>query len=69
LQKSHQALTKSAAQLKTPMPAVRVVPDKLCAGDEVRILALSRSIGGLKQYAPQLQSSGSASSNRLKLPG
>ena len=36
--------------LKTPRPAVRVVPDKLRAGDEIRILALSRSIGGLKQY-------------------
>ena len=32
------------------MPPVRVVPDKLRAGDEVRILALSRSIGGLKVY-------------------
>jgi muramoyltetrapeptide carboxypeptidase LdcA involved in peptidoglycan recycling len=41
---------KSATPLKTPRPAVRVVPDKLRAGDEVRILALSRSIGGLKQY-------------------
>jgi len=27
-----------------------IVPDKLRAGDEVRVLALSRSIGGLKQY-------------------
>ena len=41
---------RSAAPLKTPMPPVRIVPDKLRAGDEVRILALSRSIGGLKVY-------------------
>jgi hypothetical protein len=41
---------KSAAPLKTSKPTARVVPDKLCAGDEVRILALSRSIGGLKVY-------------------
>ncbi|MGA2245590.1 MAG: S66 peptidase family protein [Verrucomicrobiota bacterium] len=28
----------------------RLLPDKLRAGDEIRVLALSRSIGGLKQY-------------------
>jgi len=32
------------------MNMARVVPDKLGAGDEIRVLALSRSIGGLKQY-------------------
>jgi muramoyltetrapeptide carboxypeptidase len=27
-----------------------IIPDKLRAGDEIRVLALSRTIGGLKQY-------------------
>ena len=30
--------------------APTIVPDKLRAGDEVRVLALSRSLGGLKQF-------------------
>jgi muramoyltetrapeptide carboxypeptidase LdcA involved in peptidoglycan recycling len=32
------------------VPTTRIVPDKFRAGDEVRVLALSRSIGGLKEY-------------------
>jgi muramoyltetrapeptide carboxypeptidase LdcA involved in peptidoglycan recycling len=32
------------------MPATRIIPDKLRAGDEIRVLAPSHSIGGLKQY-------------------
>jgi muramoyltetrapeptide carboxypeptidase len=38
--------------MKTALPttATPIVPEKLCHGDEIRVLALSRSIGGLKQY-------------------
>lgn len=55
--------------LKTPMPAVRVVPDKLRAGDEVRILALSRSIGGLKQYPGIVDADVEYASKRLEALG
>jgi len=32
------------------LAANRIIPAKLRAGDEIRVLALSRSIGGLKEY-------------------
>lgn len=43
-------MPKDAPSPTTSTPPARIVPDKLRAGDEVRVLALSRSLGGLKQY-------------------
>jgi muramoyltetrapeptide carboxypeptidase LdcA involved in peptidoglycan recycling len=36
--------------MKAAATANCIIPDKLRPGDEIRVLALSRSIGGLKQY-------------------
>lgn len=46
----NKQMDKTCSPPKSLAPSGRIVPHKLRAGDEIRILALSRSIGGLKQY-------------------
>jgi muramoyltetrapeptide carboxypeptidase LdcA involved in peptidoglycan recycling len=43
-------MPEASSPARTPAALKRIVPDKLRLGDEIRVLALSRSLGGLKQH-------------------